>query len=80
MVEKLCDSRTTTTPTVPKASFLPTESWQKQLLLVENARKFRESVPNQIVIFGEPCPQAGVPENVLFFKIKRVYRAGRGVH
>ena len=48
--------------------------------LVENARKFRESAPNQILIFGEPPSQEGVPENVWFFKFKRVYQAGRGVN
>ena len=46
------------------------------LTLVENARKFRESAPNQILIFGEPPPRVGVSENVWFFKAKRVYRAG----
>ena len=49
-------------------------------LLVENARKFRESAPNQILIFGEPPPRVGASENVWFVKIKRVYRAGRAFH
>ena len=44
-------------------------------LLVENARKFRESAPNQIPIFrGEP-PPVGVSENVWFVKFERVDRA-----
>ena len=43
--------------------------------LVENARKFRESAPNQILIFGEPPPRVGVSENVWFFKFKHVDRA-----
>ena len=38
--------------------------------LVENARKFRESAPNQILIFGEPPPRVGVLENVWVFKFK----------
>ena len=46
--------------------------------LVENARKFRESAPNQILIFGEPRPQVGVSENVWFFKFKRVDQAKTG--
>ena len=46
------------------------------IVLVENARKFRESVPNQILIFGEPPPRVGVSENVWFFKFKHVYWAG----
>ena len=33
--------------------------------LVENARKFRESAPNQILIFGKPPPRVGVSENAL---------------
>ena len=49
-------------------------------ILVENARKFRESAPNQILIFGEPPPGVGVSENVWFFKFKRVYRAGGDFH
>ena len=49
-------------------------------ILVENARKFRESAPNQILIFGEPPPRVGASENVWFVKIKRVYRAGRAFH
>ena len=44
-------------------------------LLVENARKFRESAPNQIPIFGKPPPRVGVSENVWFFKFERVDRA-----
>ena len=48
--------------------------------LVENARKFRESASNQILIFGEPPPRVGASENVWFVKIKRVYRAGRAFH
>ena len=44
--------------------------------LVENARKFREIAPIQILIFGEPPPRVGVSENVWFFKFQHVYRAG----
>ena len=44
-------------------------------ILVENARKFRESAPNQIPIFGKPPPRVGVSENIWFFKSKRVDRA-----
>ena len=45
-------------------------------ILVENARKFWESALNQILIFGEPPPRAGVSENVWVLKFKHVYRAG----
>ena len=45
------------------------------MLLVENARKFRESAPNQILIFGEPPHGVVVSENVWFFKFERVDRA-----
>ena len=38
--------------------------------LVGNARKFRESAPNQIPIFEEPSPRVGVSEHVWFFKFK----------
>ena len=34
--------------------------------LVENARKFRESAPNQIPIFRGSPPPVGVSENVWF--------------
>ena len=34
--------------------------------LVENARKFRESAPNQIPIFRGGPPPVGVSENVWF--------------
>ena len=44
-------------------------------ILVENARKFRESAPNQIPIFLKPPPRVGVSENVWFFKFERVDRA-----
>ena len=44
--------------------------------LVENARKFRESAPNQILIFGEPPHVVVVSENLWFFKFERVDRAG----
>ena len=44
-------------------------------IIVENARKFRESAPNQILIFGKPPPRVGALENVGFFKFKRVYWA-----
>ena len=43
--------------------------------LVENTRKFRESAPNQILIFGKPPPRVGVSENVWFFKFKCEDRA-----
>ena len=36
------------------------------LILVENARKFRESAPNQIPIFRGGPPPVGVSENVWF--------------
>ena len=45
------------------------------IILVENARKFRESAPNQIPMFGKPPPRVGVSENVWFFKFKCVDRA-----
>ena len=45
-----------------------------KIKLVENARKFRESAPNQILIFGEPPPQVGVSENVGFFKVELYIR------
>ena len=52
------------------------EPWfQCILILVENARKFRESAPNKIPIFGKPPPRVGVSENVWFFKLKPVDRA-----
>ena len=43
--------------------------------IVENARKFRESAPNQIPIFGKPPPRVGDSENVWDFKFKLVDRA-----
>ena len=48
--------------------------------VVDNARKFRESAPNQILIFGEPPPREGVSENVWFFKFECAYRAGRAYY
>ena len=39
------------------------------LVLVENARKFRERAPNQIPSFKKPPPQVGVSENIWFFQV-----------
>ena len=42
------------------------------MTLVENARKFRESAPNQFPIFLKLPPRVGVSENVWFVKYESV--------
>ena len=58
-----------------KSMFLLMLNGGSNKILVKNARKFRESAPNQILIFGEPPPRVGVSENVWGFKFKCADRA-----
>ena len=43
---------------------------------ITGIKKFRESAPNQILIFGEPPPRVVVSENVRFSKFECADRAG----